>query len=176
MPHSLERLSFLLILVTSCATEPKVVPATPSPPPPPTVPAGSLLEVQIAAHRPSLLAGLDAPSERKTLMKEIAKQLGVDCDYCHDVADFAAATPNKTIANYMFTHFAVGLVRKSDEPTTCGSCHQGQAKFLGDRGDKKRIAALMKTTLTEPFVQRGGGAAECATCHGDQLNRPFLPR
>jgi hypothetical protein len=142
----------------------------------PTAPTSSALEAQARAGRPTLLAGVESQSDKKTIMKEVSKQLGVQCDYCHDVADFAAPSPNKTIANYMFAHYSVGLQMRGGGFVSCGDCHQGTAKLVGDRADRERVKAFMKTKMQDPFVQKGGAAVECATCHGDKVDRPFLPR
>ncbi len=156
--------------------------ACPAPETPPQTPAGaaaasgSALERQVRSGQPTLLAGVASPADKKAIMKEVSQQLGVQCDYCHDVTDFTAATPNKTIAGYMYAHFSLELQPKAGGVATCATCHHGKAKFLGDRADKERIKQEMKAEMTEPFRTRAGGAVECATCHGAKIDQPFLPR
>jgi hypothetical protein len=153
-------------------------PATTEPPVenPGTAAGGINLEVQAKSGRATLLAGVDSPADKKLIMKELSQQLGVQCDYCHDVADFTAPSPNKTIANYMFAHYSSAFTTKTGGVVTCNACHQGSAKPVGDRADKKRVSAFMKEKMQDPFTKKGGAAVECATCHGDKLDAPFLPR
>jgi hypothetical protein len=135
------------------------------------------LAAQIARGGETLLAGVSAPGDKKAIMKQVSVELGVECDYCHDVTDFAAPSVAKQIANYMFAHYASGLVRQGGAAISCGDCHHGQAKPLGDRKERQRIKQLMKTEYVDALRIRANGAAlECATCHGAQLDQAFLPR
>ncbi len=138
--------------------------------------AGSLVERQIRAGRASLLDGISEPQRRKALMKELSRDLGLECDGCHDVADFRAPTPQKAVATQMFARFSLGLQWKGGAAATCVSCHDGQARLLGGRDDRERIARLMKARFVDRLERRGGGEVECATCHGDRAGRPFLER
>lgn len=133
--------------------------------------AAATLESQIRAGAPSLLAHVEMSSGKKAIMRTVSHSLGVQCDYCHDVSDFGAASTGKTVADYMLTHFSNQLVNKDGSMLACNDCHQGQAKFLGDRGDRQRIKALMKTRYVEGLRLKDGGEVQCETCHG----RPFVP-
>jgi len=153
----------------------------PAPETPPASGAGppaerSALAAQVRGGRPSLLAGVAAPTEKKRIMKEVSAELGVECDYCHDVADFTAPTANKKIADFMYARYALGLAPRAGGVATCAACHRGRARFLGDRADRERVKQEMRDEMVAPFRTHGGGSVECATCHGDKLDQPFLPR
>jgi hypothetical protein len=138
--------------------------------------AGGALEAQIRSGRATLLAGVTARADKKAIMKQVSTELGVECDYCHDVADFQAPSPSKTIANYMFAHYAVAEEKRGGGVVTCGVCHAGQAKFLGDRADKDRVKGIMKAQFVDGLTLRGGKPLVCETCHGEKKDAPFLPR
>lgn len=64
----------------------------------------------------------------KATMKEIAKSLDVQCDYCHDMDDMAKDTEHKEVARAMMLmtndlnkkHF------KGKQRIKCVTCHNGQ--------------------------------------------------
>jgi hypothetical protein len=130
---------------------------------------------QVRAHRPDLIAGLDQVG-LKAVMKEVASSMGQECDSCHDISDFSAQTVNKKIAGYMYGHFSLAMEWKDGSAVTCASCHRGDAKFLGDRKDKKRIGDYMQAQFVERLRLKGGGEVSCETCHGPSGDKPFLPR
>jgi decaheme cytochrome c component MtrC/MtrF-like protein len=145
-----------------------------SPAPHAKPPAGPL-ERQLSSNARSLLDGVRSPALKKKIMKSVAAQLSVNCDYCHVKDDFAAATSRKTTANFMFT-LAQKLRTKSGAPVTCGGCHYGEPKFLGARTEKERIKQQMKKRFVEGLQTASGEAMECKVCHGEALERSFLPR
>jgi hypothetical protein len=184
------------LAVTGCPAEERPRPAaataqaTPTAGPPAIDDAAgaALLAAQIRSDRATLLDGVKLSAERKALMKALSQEIGVECDHCHDVADFHAPTPNKTIANYMFKHFSQAMACRGGsevvecaaaERPACRSCHKGQVKFLGDRSgeaNRKRINALMGK-IDKALQKRDGGDVDCETCHGeDNSGKPFLPR
>jgi hypothetical protein len=162
----------LLAALAGCAGAGGPPPETPAS----AAPAGSPLEAQIRSGRGSLLAGVSAPAEKKAIMRQVSRELGVECDHCHDVADFRAPTPNKTVAAYMFSHYASGLEPKQGGAVSCGTCHAGQARYLGDRADRERVKGIMKSQLVDGLRIRGGQPLACETCHGVKKDAPFLPR
>lgn len=72
-----------------------------------------------------------AKAQLKTIMKEQAKALGVDCEHCHKEPDMAADHPKKMIAREMMKMTAE-LNKKYRSTTngkvTCWSCHRGAAR------------------------------------------------
>ena len=148
--------AILLLLIVGCAA-PK---PAPTPPPKPVF--------------TGLAAGLTTTEEIKDRMKKIAGALGVKCDHCHDVADFAAPTPNKRIANLMVARFTSKLERRDGTALMCGTCHQGRATFL-DRTDQEALKRWMQQTFVDTLRQKGGGTVECDTCH-EGMRYKFLPR
>jgi len=68
----------------------------------------------------------------KADMKKVAKALGVQCDYCHDMGDMAKDTKHKDVARDMMR--MTGAINdqlkkgKYKQPVTCATCHAGQKK------------------------------------------------
>jgi cytochrome c7-like protein len=143
-----------------------------------------LLVVGCAAPKPvappprreftGLAAGLHTMEEVKARMKKVALALGVKCDHCHDVADFAAPTPNKRIANLMAERFVGKLEPRIGGEFFCGSCHQGRATFL-DRSDQETLKRWMQVNFVDKLRMKGGASIECDTCHQGARYK-FLPR
>ena len=106
------------------------------------------------------------PSTLRKVMKTFTKSLGVPCAACHDVQDFRAATPKKTIARHMWNDFARGLATADGAPIYCDSCHAGKATFL-DRSDRKRLADWMQAGYVATLSRADGREHSCATCHGE---------
>jgi len=106
------------------------------------------------------------PSTLRKVMKTFTKSLGVPCAACHDVQDFRAATPKKTIARHMWNDFARGLATTDGAPLYCDSCHAGKATFL-DRSDRKRLADWMQQGYVSTLSRTDGKEHHCATCHGE---------
>jgi hypothetical protein len=146
-----------LLLVVGC-TAPK-----PQPSPAPAAPKFT-----------GLAAGLGTTDEIKARMKEVAAALGVKCDHCHDVTDFAAATPHKRIANLMVERFTSKLEGTDGSALQCATCHRGRATFL-DRSDQEALKRWMQLTFVDKLRQKNGGTVECDTCH-DGARYKFLPR
>mgnify|MGYP001578898206 CR=1 FL=1 len=147
----------VLLLFVGCAA-PK-----PEPSPPPAAPKFS-----------GLAAGLTTTEEIKARMKKVSAALGVKCDHCHDVTDFAAATPNKRIANLMVERFTSKLESSDGTALMCGTCHQGRARFL-DRADQEALKRWMQVNFVDKLRYKADGAVECDTCHGG-MRYKFLPR
>jgi len=64
--------------------------------------------------------------ELKALMKAQAKELGVQCDFCHDTDDFSKDTDMKKTGRWMMT--LVGTINKQfqgKDMVNCGTCHNG---------------------------------------------------
>jgi len=146
----------IALMLVGCAA-PKPAPAPPLPP----VYTG-------------LAAGLTTTEEIKDRMKKVAAALGVKCDHCHDVTDFAAITPNKRIANLMVERFTSKIEAHDGTALMCGTCHQGRATFL-DRSDQEGLKRWMQVNFVDKLRYKGGGAVECDTCHGG-MRYKFLPR
>jgi len=77
------------------------------------------------------------PKEQvKQTMKQLSKDLGVECDFCHDVPDMAADTNKmKTVARQMMRmqmdindKWMKGIGKEGDKKkvVTCGTCHRGK--------------------------------------------------
>ena len=65
--------------------------------------------------------------EVKTVMKDISKSLGVQCDFCHDTDDFSKDTKHKEVARNMM-RMTTELNKKyfkGKSRVTCMTCHQG---------------------------------------------------
>ena len=63
--------------------------------------------------------------ELKALMKAQAKELGVQCDFCHDTDDFSKDTDMKKTGRWMMT--LVGTINKQfqgKDMVNCGTCHR----------------------------------------------------
>lgn len=66
--------------------------------------------------------------EIKSYMKTVSKGLGVQCDHCHDMGDFASdALPAKLVARKMIT---MTMMLDKDNfggkgRITCNTCHKG---------------------------------------------------
>ena len=68
-------------------------------------------------------------------MRQISKELGVDCDACHRMRDdgrlhASVQTPEKVAGKFMMDHFAPGLRKFNRKPVTCETCHRGRFTFL----------------------------------------------
>ena len=78
----------------------------------------------------------------KALMKQQSKDLGVECDFCHEVPDMASdKNKNKEIARQMLKmtfeindKWLKGMKDADKHKVTCGTCHRGKdepAPFTG---------------------------------------------
>jgi len=63
----------------------------------------------------------------KKVMKEMAKSLGVQCDYCHDIDDMAKDTPHKEEARAMMRMVNETNKKyfKAKPRISCMTCHNG---------------------------------------------------
>jgi hypothetical protein len=70
----------------------------------------------------------------KAAMKTISKELGVECDHCHEVPDMASdkLAPKKTAREMMRMTEELNSkwIKKVDAKAevTCNTCHRGQPK------------------------------------------------
>ena len=75
-------------------------------------------------------------SEMKKYMKQISKDIGVKCSFCHDLDDKSLDTENKKIGREMIqlTRYLNKVLNKSDDPkdhktyVTCWTCHHGKVE------------------------------------------------
>ena len=75
-------------------------------------------------------------SEMKKYMKEISKDIGAKCSFCHDLDDKSLDTENKEIGREMIqlTRYLNSVLNKSDDPkdyktyVTCWTCHHGKVE------------------------------------------------
>jgi len=146
----------MLVLAGCAASQP-----TPVPPPSPPVYTG-------------LAAGLTTTGQIKDRMKYVSAALGVTCDHCHDVTDFAGPTANKRIANHMAERFTSAFQLHDGTTLTCATCHQGRATFL-DRSDQEALERWMQVNFVDKLRFKGGGAVTCDSCHFG-MRYKFLPR
>jgi len=73
-------------------------------------------------------------SEMKKYMKEISKDIGAKCSFCHDLDDKSLETENKKIGREMMqlTRYLNDVLNKAEEPknhkiyVTCWTCHHGK--------------------------------------------------
>lgn len=103
---------------------------------------GLALALTLTAHQPQVEA---APGKNlkvyppdtdvaqiKKDMKLVAKSLGVQCDYCHNLDDMAADSEHKSKARLMMK--MVGTINASlkkdgfKEQVSCNTCHAGKKK------------------------------------------------
>jgi hypothetical protein len=155
--HATARARTVLVVILSGCAAPKPAPVSPAPP-----------------LYTGLAAGLTTTEQVKDRMKTVSSALGVTCDHCHDVTDFAAPTPNKRIANHMAERFTSAFQLRDGATLTCVTCHQGRATFL-DRADQEALKRWMQKNFVEGLRFKGGGAVACDTCHFGSRYK-FLPR
>jgi hypothetical protein len=164
---------------------------TPSGPLPSTSPV-EMKPVMASAMVDDLWAlGLDAqslppieklePRTLRSVMKLMARSLGVKCSDCHQEGDFAAPTRRKKIAAHMWDEFAAKLSLtgsgNGEAPIFCDSCHQGRVQLL-DRRDKKALSKWMDDNFVARLDRRDGKtgkSVECETCHVD-MDMHFLAK
>lgn len=133
----------------------------------------------IQAERLGSLRDL-AQRDRPTLMKVMntfTRALGVRCNWCHVEGDFAAMTPRKAVAQYMWEQFVSKLTLRDGSPLYCDSCHHASTIFLHRSvPEKPRLLAYMQNEYVEQLRRRDGAEHGCGTCHGRPVNPRFLPR
>ncbi len=72
---------------------------------------------------------LDNEEEMQAFMKQLAAEIGVKCNYCHDVDDFKKDSPKKKIAKDMMK--MTKMLRKAGaKKVTCKTCHMGKPTWL----------------------------------------------
>lgn len=93
---------------------------------PPRVP-GAAIDAALAAWPASLAS---ASEDRRLAMAVYSASLGVSCDYCHDIGDWAAADkqPHRMVATMsaLFEEFPKFMPPAAR--TQCFMCHQGKAR------------------------------------------------
>ena len=73
-------------------------------------------------------------SEMKKYMKEISRDIGVKCSFCHDLDDKSLETENKIIGREMIqlTRYLNDVLNKNNNSkdyktyVTCWTCHHGK--------------------------------------------------
>jgi hypothetical protein len=129
---------------------------------------------------PETLGPLNDISDRRTLlavMNTFTRALGVKCSFCHDTNNFAASTPRKAVAAYMWTHFVGELQLVDGRAVYCDSCHHASAVFLHrNTSARTQLVHYMQTEYVDSLRRRDGAEHGCRTCHGPMLNFRFLPR
>ncbi len=157
------------------------------PPPPPPLPTGfdpCAGQPPIDKLYSGLLRNARCDQERFLTMAGIAKQLGVECQYCHVASaqdpsklDYVTMTPRKEIANWMGTQL-MGAIKLADGgEATCSSCHvdaksKPAAKFLGEPRNLPRTHEWMAMIMVNRFQTRGGDRLRCKSCHGANYGQP----
>jgi len=114
-------------------------------------------------------------------MREISAALGVDCNYCHNVPQFAQETPNKSIARLMLRDYEMGMKHKDGSAVSCNDCHKGRTTplrtlaFEGAVGKKLAGLQVLKgmpqervTQVMVAFTKALG--VECDYCHTDDFD------
>ncbi|MDP9148646.1 MAG: hypothetical protein M3O36_01690 [Myxococcota bacterium] len=155
------------------------VPAAPAPSAPSAISA-TVAPIEMRAPRPTTMSadlttiGMDPrslppmdklePKVLRSVMKLMARSLGVKCVDCHQEGDFAAPTSRKRVAAKMWDEFVVKLTLADGAPLFCDSCHQGRVQQL-DRSDKKRLARWMDGNFVNGLNRKDGGEHGCETCH-----------
>jgi nitrate/TMAO reductase-like tetraheme cytochrome c subunit len=113
-------------------------------------------------------------------MREIASQLGVQCNYCH-VNPFETDTPRKQTARLMMRDYTMAMKHKDGRELTCNDCHRGQPTplrtlaFAGILG--KKIESGMKGMPREQVIQIMNGVSkwlgvDCSYCHTADFEEP----
>ena len=74
----------------------------------------------------------DMPKDQlKTIMKGMAKAIGQDCDFCHDMPNADKDTDHKKAAREMMRMTAEinsKFLASSKSQVMCGTCHRGKEK------------------------------------------------
>ena len=160
--------------------------------PPPALPSSVLDDGKVcdkATAKPpphefkGILRGVRCEEQMYLTMANVARQLGVECTYCHaksaksDELDHAAPTPKKEIANWMSQHFVQAVRRKDGGLVTCRTCHVDDAgkpvaKILGEPRDQTRTHEWMTLTLIGKFTGARGEPLKCRACHGGNYSTP----
>lgn len=89
---------------------------------PPTAEAGGGKNLQVFPKNTS-------KKDLKKAMKKVSKALGVQCDFCHDMENFAKDSKHKEIARDMMrmvNSINKKYFRKSDHKVSCMTCHRGK--------------------------------------------------
>ena len=86
---------------------------------------------------------IESRSELKKYMKNISKDLGVKCSYCHDMDDKSLDNPVKDIAREMIiltrqiNSYLIDINKDIKEKTTvsitCWTCHKGHPEVEEER-------------------------------------------
>lgn len=110
-----------------------------------------------------------------SIMRDVARSLGVKCAYCHLEPDYAADTRHKQVANWMARELAPRLRRRAPAgaaQVTCRDCHAGRPRLLGDPRRRDVAIEWMTSHLTEEFDTQAGKPPKCKDCHGGDLGSP----
>ncbi len=115
-----------------------------------------------------------------TIMGDVTQALGVKCDYCHLVPDYAAMTRRKEIANWMASELIPSLQKHDGAPPWCEDCHtvngKAVAKILGEPRRTSWAVEWMTTRLVADFETGHGAALQCKSCHEANLGATDFQR
>lgn len=78
-------------------------------------------------HAGAAIAGLPDRDAIEVRMRGFNRALGVDCDHCHDTADYSRRTPNRDVANWMQANLVDRFDRADGTRLDCEACHRGRA-------------------------------------------------
>ena len=110
------------------AEAPPAAPAEPAAPPAAAAPAAPAAGTTSGYALKVLPATWTKQQVKDYMKKDVSGGLGVQCDFCHDVDNFAADTEHKTIARGMIT--MVGQLDKQyfkgQKRLGCVTCHNGK--------------------------------------------------
>ena len=132
-----------------------------------------LQAIGIDAHSVPPIDKLE-PKALRSVMKLLARSLGVKCQDCHVDGDFAAPTRRKRIAAKMWDEMAAKVTLADGSPVFCDSCHQGRITLL-DRTDKKALGKWMDESFVDLLKRKDGKTEECESCHVD-MDMRFLSK
>ncbi len=133
---------------------------------------------KLASFR-GLLLGVRCRAELFAVMKKTATALGVACTHCHVAGNYAASTPQKSIANWM-AGFERGLRQRGGGAVACADCHaydgKPHTKMLGEPRSRTASVEWMTTVLAERFESASGEPLYCRSCHVGGLGEPSFAR
>lgn len=115
------------------------------------------------------------PTQLRGVMKLFAASLGVRCDACHQ-DDFAAPTPQKSVAVHMWNELVVRHALASGGGTVfCDSCHQKKLHMI-DRADDAALEAAMQSSYVQGLANKDGAPMACTSCHVSNRDFSLLDR
>lgn len=139
--------------------------APPGPPGPTTTTFGAKL-ASIGLDVNNLPSLHDLPMGQKMkVMRTFNESMGVSCNSCHDVSDYAKPTKQKEVASEGWELISRTLTMADGGALYCDSCHHGKFEFLDHSAGFDGIAAWMQTNFVEQIKTKSGDPMACTTCH-----------